>query len=153
MAKKITDPKLHLIKDPKLRLIKIELELAQDVLKLRGQGGIPKAKFLEGLKKSREQRAALEQEAKELFERISGKLGSKEAKKIFIIASKRARGSKYGRFLDAMLLLHSQQTGSPTHTARRAIKLGLQVGEEALIKHIQVLRRKRRKRPAAERDK
>ena len=147
MAKKITDPK-------KLRLIEIGLELLQETVGLRGQKfleGLKKS--VEGLKKSREQRAALVQEAKELFERISRKLGSKEAKEIFIIASKRARGSKYGAAFDAILLLHSERTGSPTRTARRAIKLGLQAGEDALIKHIQVLRRKRRKRPAAERDK
>lgn len=147
MAKKITDPK-------KLRLIKIGLELLQETVEF------PKAKFLErlkklreGLKKSRERRAALAQEAKELFERISGKVGSEEAKEIFNTASKRARGSKYGASFDAILLSHSERTGSPTRTARRAIELGLQGGEEALIKHIQILRRKRRKRPAAERDK
>ena len=147
MAKKITDPK-------NLRLIEIGLELLQETVELRGQKfleGLKKS--IEGLKKSREQRAALAQEAKELFERISRKLGSKEAKKIFIIASKRARGSKYGAAFDAILLSHSERKGSPTRTARRAIELGLQEGEEALIKHIQILRRKRRKRPAAERDK
>ena len=148
MAKKITDPK-------KQRLIEIGLELLQETVELQGQKfheGLKKS--IEGLKKkSREQRAALEQEAKELFERISRKLGSKEAKEIFIIASKRARGSKYGAAFDAILLSHSERTGSPTHTARRAIKLGLQGGEEALIKHIQILRPKRRKRPVAERDK
>jgi hypothetical protein len=144
MAKKISDPK---------KRIKIELEFLQEAVELGGQGRIPKAKFLEALEKSREQRAALAQEAKELFERISRKVGSEEAKKIFDIASKRVRGSTYGAGLDAILLLHSEGTGSPTRTARRAIELGLQEGEEALIKHIQILRRKRRKRPAAERDK
>jgi hypothetical protein len=173
MAKKITDPK-------EARLQQIARALLREADELRGprtiheslgrlpswaapswaaikdlpKGQIPKTKLLEELEKqNREQRAALEQEAKELFERISRKLGSKEAKEIFIIASKRPRGSKYGTYFDSILRIHAIRTGSPTRTARTAIKLGLQVGEEALIKHIQVLRRKRRKRPAAERDK
>jgi hypothetical protein len=170
MAKKITDPK-------EARLRQIARALLREAVELRGPGTIheslgrlpswaapswaaikgmeiSKTQFLEEVEKeNRERRAALIQQAKELFERISGVVGPKEAKEIFIVASKRVRGSKYGTYFDLILRFHASKTGSPTRTARSAIKLGLQVGEDALIKHIQVLRRKRRKRPAAERDK
>jgi hypothetical protein len=171
VAKKITDPK-------EARLRQIARALLREAVELRGpgtialgripswaapswaaiqdlpKGEIPATKLLEVLeKRNRERRAALTQQAKELFETISGEVGPKEAKDIFIVASKRVRGSKYGTYFDLILRFHASKTGSPTRTARSAIKLGLQVGEDALIKHIQVLRRKRRKRPAAERDK
>ena len=168
MAKKITDPK-------EARLRQIARALLREAVELRGfktirespawlresldikdmpDGQIPKAKLLEQLeKRNRERRAALTQQAKELFERISGEVGPKEAKDIFIVASKRVRGSKYGTYFDLILRFHASKTGSPTRTARRAIELGLQADEDALIKHIQVLRRKRRKQAAAERDK